>query len=78
MYVQRTWPVKLTDQTALNACFHVLCFVSSHVMTGQPAVEQGKEGEAEERGQGEWEVFWPFRHSLNALSDMIFYLSLLS
>ena len=40
-------------------------------MTGQTAVEQGKEGEAEEGGQGECEVFGPFRNGDHRLPDCL-------
>jgi len=40
-----------------------------HIVTGQKVVEEGEEGEAEERGQGEGEGVGPLRHGDKRLPD---------
>ena len=59
----------LAGATASKGCLCVQGLVSAHVMTGQPAVEQGEEGEAEERGQGEEDGVGAFRHLDQRLPD---------
>ena len=41
-----------------------------HIVTGQKVVEQGEEGEAEERGQGEGDGVGPLRHGDKRLPDL--------
>ena len=69
MKEQRTWFGLLAGATASKGCLCVQGLVSAHVMTGQPAVEQGEEGEAEERRQGEEDGVGAFRHLDQRLPD---------